>query len=321
MAAMKRTSQEAQQLHLHRYRQVANLIQEQRPAIGRLGTPDASLARVGEGALLVSEQFGLHQRLRQRRAVEHDKGPILPRRQALDGARHQLLARTARPANEHRGLAGGDLAYLLVHGQHPSAVADELTRILRKHHVAQLAVFRHQRLALGHFLAADRRRLGRHVADDLQERHVLAERRRVAPHLAIDRKRTDYLPVVDQRHTHERQRIIYTPRPRTVQEPTILPHIQHDFRLTRLRHQPRDALAHAIAPQRTLLGVQLAGRSLNAQFAAFQQRKGSPQHAHAAFKYLKDLLQQMTDIPLAHHHCGDFLKNGYFGRHICFHGM
>ena len=51
--------QEAQQLHLQRVRQVADLVEEQRAVIGTLDLADRLLHRAGECAALMAEQLGL----------------------------------------------------------------------------------------------------------------------------------------------------------------------------------------------------------------------------------------------------------------------
>ena len=87
--------QEAQQLDLDRRRDLADLVEEQRPAVGLLEAPFAAAGRAREGALLVAEQLALEQRLGQRRAVELDErcrraGAVL-----VDSLRDELLARAA----------------------------------------------------------------------------------------------------------------------------------------------------------------------------------------------------------------------------------
>ena len=80
--------QHAQQLHLERRRQLADLVEEQRAAVGR--PEEAGLALVvgaGEGALLVAEQLALEQRLGQRAAVDGDE------RRAWRAARSSWSAR------------------------------------------------------------------------------------------------------------------------------------------------------------------------------------------------------------------------------------
>ena len=65
--------QEAQQLDLQRQRDVADLVEEQRAAMGELDLALGGLDRAGEGALLVAEQFGFEQILGDRGAVDRDE--------------------------------------------------------------------------------------------------------------------------------------------------------------------------------------------------------------------------------------------------------
>ncbi len=59
--------QHAQQARLHRQRHVADLVEEQRAAVGLLDAADgAFLARAGEGAADVAEELGLDQVLGNR---------------------------------------------------------------------------------------------------------------------------------------------------------------------------------------------------------------------------------------------------------------
>ena len=59
--------QHAQQLDLQGERHVADLVEEDRPAVGRLEQPLVRLDRAGERAARVPEQLGLEQRLRESR--------------------------------------------------------------------------------------------------------------------------------------------------------------------------------------------------------------------------------------------------------------
>ena len=85
--------QHAQQLGLERRRDLADLVEEQRAAVGQLEAALAGVDGAGEGALLVAEQLGLQQRLRQRRAVDLDERPVRARRQLVDGARRTAPCR------------------------------------------------------------------------------------------------------------------------------------------------------------------------------------------------------------------------------------
>ena len=56
--------QDVQQLGLQLDRELADLVEKDRPMIGQLEEPDLALLRVGKGALLVAEQLGVEERRR-----------------------------------------------------------------------------------------------------------------------------------------------------------------------------------------------------------------------------------------------------------------
>ena len=68
--------QDAQQLGLQLQRDLADLIQKHRAAIGQLESPDALRDRAGEGALLMPEQFAFEQSGGNGRAIQLDE--VLP---------------------------------------------------------------------------------------------------------------------------------------------------------------------------------------------------------------------------------------------------
>ena len=72
--------QHAQQLDLQLRRQLADLVEEDRPAVGQLEPADAPGDRAGERALLVPEQLALDQARRQRGAVDLDQRLVLAAR-------------------------------------------------------------------------------------------------------------------------------------------------------------------------------------------------------------------------------------------------
>src|SRR5262249_33489765 len=67
--------QEAQQLHLDVLVQLADLVEEQRAAVGHLEQPLVIAVGPGEGALAVAEQLALDEVLRQRPAVDRHERP------------------------------------------------------------------------------------------------------------------------------------------------------------------------------------------------------------------------------------------------------
>jgi len=84
--------QHAQQLALQRQRNFADLVKEQRAAVGQLKPADAVAQRAGEGAFGVTEEFALEQIGRDRRAIDADQRAVAALAVVVDGARHQFLA-------------------------------------------------------------------------------------------------------------------------------------------------------------------------------------------------------------------------------------
>ena len=94
--------QHAQQLDLHVGRQVADLVEEQRAAVGQLEAAEPPRDRAGERALLVAEQLRLEHAGRERGAVHAHERPRLARAVDVDRARDHLLAGPGLAAQEHR---------------------------------------------------------------------------------------------------------------------------------------------------------------------------------------------------------------------------
>ena len=111
----------AQQLGLHRQRQVADLVEEQRAAVGRLEEAFAVFGRTREGALAVAEELRFQQLLRDRTAVDGDEGLRAARTHFVDRACDQFLAGAGLAVDEHRRHAARDLfdqrAHLLHRGR------------------------------------------------------------------------------------------------------------------------------------------------------------------------------------------------------------
>ena len=72
----------AQELGLQRRVEIADLVEEERAAAGRLEAARAARGRAGERALLVAEELALDQRRRQRREVDGDERLARARRVA-----------------------------------------------------------------------------------------------------------------------------------------------------------------------------------------------------------------------------------------------
>ena len=73
-------------------RQLADLVEEQRAAVGDLEQPGLGVGRAGERAAHVPEQLAFEQRLDDGRAVDDDEPLAAARPGAMERARDQLLA-------------------------------------------------------------------------------------------------------------------------------------------------------------------------------------------------------------------------------------
>ena len=94
--------QKAQQLRLHHRRQIANLVEQDRAALGRFEAAGLVLDGAGERTAHVPEEFALEQMLAQRRARDLHERAVLARTQAMDVRRQHALAGAAF-AGDQRG--------------------------------------------------------------------------------------------------------------------------------------------------------------------------------------------------------------------------
>jgi hypothetical protein len=115
----------AQQLGLEIERQLAELVEEQGPAVSQLEQALPGHDRAGEAALLVAEQLALDQVGRDRAAVEHDQLAALARRHLVDRLRHDLLAGPGLALDHDRGRGRRDLLDDRVDLAHLGVAADE----------------------------------------------------------------------------------------------------------------------------------------------------------------------------------------------------
>src|SRR4029453_1913059 len=95
--------QEAQQLHLQSERQVADFVEEKRPALRRLELADGLFRGARECALLVAEKLALEKSFRNSRAIDRDEAISLARRDIVQRASQQLLPRAGFADDHERG--------------------------------------------------------------------------------------------------------------------------------------------------------------------------------------------------------------------------
>src|ERR1019366_9664338 len=98
------------QVGLRLERDVSNLVEENRSALGNFKFSFLAGLRAGKRALLMTEEFALQKRLRQSAAVNDDQGMISSRAGVMDGARHQFLAGAALSGDSH-GRVGGTYGF------------------------------------------------------------------------------------------------------------------------------------------------------------------------------------------------------------------
>ena len=110
--------QESEKLWLHVERQVAYLIDEEGAARGRPDYTGRICYRAGKGAAAIAEQVALRQLPGYRRAVEGYEYFFTTRREHVNGARHQLLARAGLARNQHSHVGRANLVHFLNETSH-----------------------------------------------------------------------------------------------------------------------------------------------------------------------------------------------------------
>ena len=121
--------EDAEELRLQGGVELADLVEEERPAVGELEPARLRLVRAGEGALLVAEELALDEGGGEGGAVDRDERPGVPLAVRVEGAGEQLLAGAGLP-EEQDGRGGvGDLADLLHNRLQGRAPPDDLAEV------------------------------------------------------------------------------------------------------------------------------------------------------------------------------------------------
>ena len=120
----------AQQLGLRLERDVADLVEEDRPLVGQLEEPLLRIDGAGEGPLHVPEQVGLEEIRRQVARIDGDERAIGADRVLVQRARDQLLAGPALAVDQDRRPARRRLDDQVEHLAHPRALADDLAEVV-----------------------------------------------------------------------------------------------------------------------------------------------------------------------------------------------
>ncbi len=120
--------QNAQQLDLHRQRDVGQLIEEDRAAVGQGQQARPCLRGAGERPARVAEQLALDEVGVEGGHMHRQEGPIAPGTVAMNGAGDEFLARAAFSRDEDAGIARRHQRDALEHGLHRRGPADNLLR-------------------------------------------------------------------------------------------------------------------------------------------------------------------------------------------------
>jgi hypothetical protein len=115
----------AQKLGLHRHRHLRDFVQQQGAPVCKLKTPRAQSGRSGEGALLVSEDFALHEVFRNGGGIYSDERPRGAIAQLMDGAGRKFFAGAAFSRDDYGGIFGTQALDEVVYLAHGLAEADE----------------------------------------------------------------------------------------------------------------------------------------------------------------------------------------------------
>src|SRR4051812_820597 len=289
--------QDAQQFHLGGEVDVADLVQEQRAAVGELES--SFLARLGtrERALFVAEQLGLYQALGQRRAAHLDERLLRAQRPVVDRVRDQLLAGPRLAADQHGGIGAGDLRHLLEDLPHRAAGADELREVVALAQLlAQVRVLVDQPPLVLLDQPLNLHRLRDHRGDDAEELLAALEVpfRLVAE---IDRQRADGAAGQDDRHADEAQFLVRElgPSRGAMQERRLAADARHHHRLGRLHDRAgypfADLVTHRPRPVAEAVG------GFDAQVAVgIDQRDDAADGAVMSSEDFEDAVQRRLEV-------------------------
>ncbi len=115
----------AQQLALEGWGNVADLVEQDGPAVGEREPPLAAAVGAGEGAALMTEQLAFQQRLRKRRAIHLDEGVLHAWRVIVDELGENLLAHAALATQQDRQVGGRHTARLVERGAQRGTLAND----------------------------------------------------------------------------------------------------------------------------------------------------------------------------------------------------
>ena len=122
--------QDAQDLRLHVHAHGADLVEEERAAVGDFEEAFLCRDRGGEGAFDVAEERGFQQIRRHCAGVDRNERPVAARRVGVDGLGDELLAGAALALDQNSRAAGRDLRDEVEEAQHRLALADDIFEVV-----------------------------------------------------------------------------------------------------------------------------------------------------------------------------------------------
>ena len=162
----------AEQLRLQLQRELADLVDQERAAVGALEDALAHRHRAGERPLLVPEQLRLDQVGRDGGAVEDDEGAIATPALLVERLGELLLAGARLPFQDHRDVGHGEAGEERIETTHrragPEGAAEARLRRQRRSGGSALRLHAQRRVADAHHLAAAQVRLADGDAVDIR---------------------------------------------------------------------------------------------------------------------------------------------------------
>src|SRR4051794_10948228 len=154
--------QYAQNFRLRLQAHVADLVEEERAAVGQLELAFAVIDRAGERAFAMSEQLRLDQLLGDRGAVDVDEWMLGALRETVQRPRNDFFSTAVLAGDEHAAVRRRGGAHLFIELLHRIALADQQLfqremAVKIAHLIAQLAI--HERVIDGEQDAFERQRL------------------------------------------------------------------------------------------------------------------------------------------------------------------
>ncbi len=298
--------QHAQKFDLNGRRNLADLVEKQRAAVGQFEAALAVGGGAGERAFHVAEEFAFNEIFGQRGAVGLDKGLVGAVAVVVDGVGDEFLAGAGFAADEHAGLAFGDLGDLVVHNLHLVGVADDVGGAEAVFQLgAEALIFGFQFFAALLGAAAEADGLREQRGDDLHDVHVGFEIHGliVGP---VGTERPDGGFAGFDRHADEAGFLPGGGALGAVEEQRRLAGAAHQNRIAAFDHLSGDAFAQFVASAPGLLRCEAVRRiDENVVGLAVEQGDGGVFHAQVARHGVHDGVHDFAHVEAAFEDLGD----------------